>query len=77
MIITDVDDLSANVVHDVHLEGSAGAAAHPGAAVIVLAGEEHVLAQRVEHPVLVGRLPVSEDLKQLDLPLVKYYIDIL
>ena len=70
-----MDDLSANVVHNVHLEGSAGTAAHPGAAVIVLAGEEHVLAQRVEHPVLVGRLPVSEDLKQLNLPLVKYYIE--
>ena len=70
-----MDDLSANIVHYVHLEGSAGAAAHPSAAVIVLAGEEHVLAQRVEHPVLVGRLPVSEDLKQLNLPLVKYYIE--
>ena len=75
MIITDVDDLSADVVHDVHLEGSTRAAAIPGAAVIVLASEENVLAQRVEHPVLVGRLPVSEDLKQLDLPLVKYYIE--
>ena len=75
MLNTDVDDLSADVVDDVHLEGSAGAAAIPGAAVIVLAGEEHVLAQRVEHPVLVGRLPISKDLKQLNLPLVKYYIE--
>ena len=71
MINTDVDDLSADVVHDVHLEGSAGAAAHPGAAVIVLAGEEHVLAKSVEHPVLVSRLPASEHLQHLDLSLVK------
>ena len=48
MIITDVDNLSADVVHNVDLDGSAGAAVIPGA-----------------------------DLKQLDLPLVKYYIDIL
>ena len=67
MIITDVDNLSADVVHDVHLEGSAGAAAIPGAAVIVLTGEENVLAQRVEHPVLVGRLPASEYLQHLNL----------
>ena len=66
-----MDDLSANVVHNVHLEGSAGTAAHPGAAVIVLAGEEHVLAKRVEHPVLVGRLPASEHLQHLNLSLVK------
>ena len=71
MLNTDVDDLSADVVDDVHLEGSAGAAAIPGAAVIVLAGEEHVLAQRVEHPVLVGRLPASEHLQHLNLSLVK------
>ena len=66
-----MDDLSANIVHDVHLEGSTGAAAHPGAAVIVLAGEEHVLAQGVEHPVLVGRFPASEHLQHLDLSFVK------
>ena len=49
MINTDVDDLSAGVVHNVHVEGSARAAAHPGAAVIVLAGKEHILAQLVDH----------------------------
>ena len=52
--ITNMYDFSAKVVHNVHLERSAGAAAHPGAAVVVLAGKEHVLAQRVEDPVLVG-----------------------
>ena len=62
-----MDDLSANVVHNVHLEGPARSTAHPGAAVIVLLGKEHILAQRVKYPVLVGRLPASECFKQLDL----------
>ena len=71
MINTDVDDLSAGVVNNVHVKRSAGSAAHPGAAVIVLTGKEHVLAQSVEHPVLVSRLPASEHLQHLDLSLVK------
>ena len=46
-----MDDLPAQVVNDVHLEGSARAAAHPRAAVVILLREEHVLAQAVEHAV--------------------------
>ena len=52
-----MDDLPAQVVHDVHLEGSGVAADHPGAAVVVLLGVEHHLALLAcLHLVLVGAL---------------------
>ena len=60
-------DFSAQVVHNLHLKGSARATAHPGAAVIVLLGVEHILAHAVEHPVLVAGLPASKGLQQLHL----------
>ena len=59
--------LTTQVVHNLHLERSARSATHPGAAVIVLLGVEHVLTHAVEDPVLVTRLPPSECLQQLHL----------
>ena len=58
-------NFSTKIVHYVHLKRSARSTTHPCTAVIVLLGVEHVLAQGVEHPVLVGRLPPGEGLQHL------------
>ena len=68
-------DLSPGVVHDLHLEGSAGAAAHSGEAAAVLLGEEDVLAERVGDLIFVFRLPPSEGLQQLHLLLDEEVVD--
>ena len=58
-------DFSAKIVHYIHLKRSARSTAHSRTTVVILLGIEHVLAQAVEHPVLVGRLPPSEGLQHL------------
>ena len=62
----EVDDLLALHVRDVHVEGSGGTAALPGAAVSVLLGVVDLLAQRIEHFVLVSGLEASEGFQDLD-----------
>ena len=70
-----MDDLLPRVVHDAHLERSARTAAPSGAAVRVLLGEEHVLAQTVHDLVFVAGLPASEGLQQLHLLLDEEVVD--
>ena len=61
-----MDNLLALHVRDVHVEGSGRATALSRAAVSVLLGVVDLLAQRIEHFVLVCGLEASEGLQELD-----------
>ena len=61
----EVEHLLTLVVLDVHLKGPGGSTALPCAAVCVLLGRKNLLAQAIQHLVLVGCLKPSERLQYL------------
>ena len=70
-----VDDLPPSIVHYIHLEWPARAAALPRATVVILLGEEDVLPHAVHDLVLVRGLPASKSLQQLHLLLDEEMVD--